>query len=192
MTCSRRSCIFSSLRGKFKRKPAGLAFAMKIDHIFYFSWGPAMTASLGGLAKQQGQLSMEEEEEEEGLYSLFVSEEYTEMTWRFETFEQKLLASTASCTDHDLTGQIVWPASVLLAWFVYKHAEQCFANEIVVELGAGAGLGGFVAANWSRHAIITDGNGNILSSLPTPPCSIDPTDPTHHPSSIIPSSSYTS
>jgi hypothetical protein len=94
-----------------------------------------------------------------GLYGLFVSEEYTEQTWRFDSHEQKLLCSTAAMTDHDLTGQIVWPASVFLGWFVHKHAEECFANKLVIELGAGAGLGGFVAASsGARHTIITDGN----------------------------------
>ena len=46
-------------------------------------------------------------------------------------------------TDHDLTGQIVWPASLLLSWFIHsKIGRDSFENETVLELGAGCGLAG--------------------------------------------------
>ena len=60
-------------------------------------------------------------------------------------------------TDHDLTGQIVWPACVFLSWFVYTH-QDLFRDRVVLELGAGCGLGGFVSAHYARSAFITDGN----------------------------------
>lgn len=66
-------------------------------------------------------------------------------------------------TDHDLTGQIVWPVAELLGWcagprrrpslelirsacrFVV-HREDLFRGKKVVELGAGCGITGLVAA----------------------------------------------
>lgn len=65
--------------------------------------------------------------------------DYVEKTWKLAGEEQRLLCSNMSSTgmaepcsmddiiwtekvvsvqDHDLTGQIVWPASVLLTWFL--------------------------------------------------------------------------
>ena len=92
----------------------------------------------------------EEDSEEEGgcLSNLFVDEEYTEQTYEFSNCEQKLLCSMNACTAHDLTGQIVWPASVLLGWFVDVHGQEYFSDQVIIELGAGCGLGGFVAAQY--------------------------------------------
>jgi len=57
-----------------------------------------------------------------------------------------------------LTGQIIWPAAVFLSEYdlllprkncryIVKNREH-FKNKNIVELGAGAGLSGFVAANF--------------------------------------------
>lgn len=48
-------------------------------------------------------------------------------------------------TDHDLTGQIVWPAAKVLSWYIATN-NDVFKNKVVLELGAGTGLAGFVAA----------------------------------------------
>ena len=103
-------------------------------------------------------------ESDEGLYGLFVCEDYVEKTWEFEDLTQPLLCSNMSSTDHDLTGQIVWPACVLLSWFIYKNRDQ-FKDKVVIELGAGCGLGGFVAAHYSSKCIITDGNDIVCNLL---------------------------
>lgn len=42
--------------------------------------------------------------------------------------------------------------------------KQIFANKNVLELGAGAGLCGFVAAKYAKNVIITDGN-EIVQNL---------------------------
>jgi len=55
----------------------------------------------------------------------------------------------------------VWPASVLLAWFVYRHQDK-FKDKAVIELGAGCGLGGFLAAHWSKQTLLTDGNEIVV------------------------------
>ena len=66
---------------------------------------------------------LEDEEGNDNLYSLFVSEDYVEKSWYFHELQQPLLCSPQCSTDYDLTGQIVWPASVLLSWFIYRNKE---------------------------------------------------------------------
>lgn len=107
----------------------------------------------------------EDEDEEDSLYHFFVCEEYVEKTWNFQTVpQQTILCSKMSTTDHDLTGQIVWPASVILAWFIDKNYE-IFQNKSVLELGAGCGLGGLLASHFASSTILTDGNDIVLRLL---------------------------
>ncbi len=70
------------------------------------------------------------------LDSFFICEDYVEKTWTFDDVSQSLLCSGMSSTDHDLTGQIVWPASEILSWFVCKN-RHLFQDKVVLELGAG-------------------------------------------------------
>ncbi len=85
-------------------------------------------------------------------------------TYAIDGLAQPLLASTASSTDHDLTGQIVWPVSIFLAWFVARHGWR-FDGQQVLELGAGAGLPGLVASRFAAGALLTDGNELVLELL---------------------------
>eukprot|EP00644_Phytophthora_capsici_P001906 jgi/Phyca11/6817/fgenesh1_pm.PHYCAscaffold_14_\ len=76
----------------------------------------------------------------------------------------KLLSSHAASTDHDLTGQVVWPVSIFLAWYLVAHRDD-IAGKTVVELGAGAGLSGLVASQFAAHTALTDGNDIVLELL---------------------------
>ena len=99
------------------------------------------------------------------MASLFLDEDYKELTYSFlPGMEQTVLALTSAGTDFDLTGQIVWPVSVFLAWFVATN-EPLFRAKTIVELGAGTGLGGFVSARVSAHTVLTDGNDVVLKML---------------------------
>lgn len=106
----------------------------------------------------------QQEEEEDNLYGLFVCEEYVEQIFSFGAEQQALLCSKMCTTDHDLTGQIVWPASRILAWYLVLHPEL-LCGKSVVELGAGCGLAGFVASHQARQVDITDGNDIVLRLL---------------------------
>lgn len=108
--------------------------------------------------------SAESVDDDCNLYGLFICEDYVEKSWQFGELTQPLLCSNMSSTDHDLTGQIVWPACVLLSWFIY-HNRAKFTDKVVVELGAGCGLGGFVAANFCKSCTITDGNDIVCELL---------------------------
>ena len=105
-----------------------------------------------------------DDDDEGNLYNLFVCEDYVEKSWTFGELVQPLLCSNMSSTEYDLTGQIVWPACVLLSWFIYQNREL-FRGQNVLELGAGCGLGGFVAAHYASKCIITDGNDIVCSLL---------------------------
>ena len=73
-------------------------------------------------------------------------------------------------TDHDLTGQVVWPASLLLSTFLLCHKDSIFnesMNKNVLELGSGCGLGGYVAASLqpTSKVFLTDGNDIVVRLL---------------------------
>lgn len=103
-------------------------------------------------------------EQEDDLCSLFISEDYVEDVFRFGDVEQRLLCGTMGTTAYDLTGQIVWPASRILAWYITLHRQK-FQEKKVVELGAGCGLGGFVVSQFAHSVSITDGNDVVLRLL---------------------------
>ncbi|KAJ1402096.1 hypothetical protein B484DRAFT_457828 [Ochromonadaceae sp. CCMP2298] len=126
----------------------------------------------GSLPRPEGELTSEEPataEEDDAfdggdLYNLFVCEDYVVKTWQFGDLEMPLKCSNMSTTQYDLTGQIVWPACVLLSWYIYAQRET-FKDAVVLELGAGCGLSGFVAAKYCRHSTVTDGNEIVTSLL---------------------------
>ncbi|EEY57050.1 uncharacterized protein PITG_10625 [Phytophthora infestans T30-4] len=95
---------------------------------------------------------------------LFVNRDYESKEFNFGVVKQKLLSSHAASTDHDLTGQVVWPVSIFLAWYLVAHRNEIVCKN-VVELGAGAGLSGLVASQFAAHTALTDGNDIVLELL---------------------------
>ena len=59
--------------------------------------------------------------------------------------QQTCLCLEGASTDHDLTGQVVWPVSVALARFVAARLDSLKGRR-VVEVGAGTALAGLAAA----------------------------------------------
>lgn len=80
-----------------------------------------------------------------------------------------LLALDAAATDFDLTGQVVWPAAMLLSWAVLRRAEAGLLPTRcrVLELGAGMGLTGLLSAQLPAVAevVLTDGNEVVCETL---------------------------
>lgn len=98
--------------------------------------------------------------------TLFLSTDYVERTFAVAGLSQPLLCSTAAATEPELTGQIVWPASQLLATFVAAAPEKTVAGRVVLELGAGCGLAGLLAARvGAKRVLLTDGSAVIVSLL---------------------------
>lgn len=97
---------------------------------------------------------------------IFISKDYVHRVFEFGPFKQDLLCSAAATTDFDLTGQIVWPASQVLTWFIISKGVEWIAKANVLEVGAGCGLVGFTAAHLgARKVICSDGSEVILDLL---------------------------
>lgn len=74
--------------------------------------------------------------------------------------------STAASTDYDLTGQILWPVSMLLGHYIASGLGQgVVKGSNVVELGAGCGFPGLVAAHFADRVVLTDGNDVVMDLL---------------------------
>ena len=109
-------------------------------------------------------------EDDEPLFDpgLFVNDDYETVCYSVAGIEQPVLCSTASSTDYDLTGQVVWPVSVLLAHFVARvlRPRGDLEGARVVELGAGCGLPGLIAARaGARVTALTDGSEIVCELL---------------------------
>jgi len=119
-----------------------------------------------------------------GLVRLFSATEYKTTTVRItcyrpsteedgrsdketpENITIELSYSSAASTDFDLTGQILWPVSILLGHYLASSVGQSrIKSRNVVELGAGTGLPGLVAANFATKVVLTDGNEVVLDLL---------------------------
>ena len=113
----------------------------------------------------QDEQRIDDDNDGDYLSALFTCETYTEKTFDFGDIKQQLLCSRQTSTDFDLTGQIVWPASIILCWYLAHHRDL-LRDKVVLELGAGCGLAGFFAANFNiQHSTITDGNEVVLRLL---------------------------
>jgi hypothetical protein len=77
-----------------------------------------------------------------------------------------LVCSQAASTDYYLTGQILWPVSVLLAHYLAsERGQSLLKGRRVVELGAGCGLPSLVACHFGASVVVTDGNDIVLDLL---------------------------
>jgi predicted nicotinamide N-methyase len=108
------------------------------------------------------------------LDQLFTITDYSNVTItipRHDTCENDLqvtlACSQAATTDYDLTGQIIWPVSVLLSHYLASSpGRQLLRKRNVVEMGAGCGLAGLVASHVdANQVILTDGNDVVLDLL---------------------------
>lgn len=96
--------------------------------------------------------------------SLFDNENYDLKPFSFGSHIVRLLCSDSATTDHDLTGQILWPAASLLATYVAAHPSILSRCGCALELGAGLGLVGLLAAQ-SCPVVLTDHNDVVLRVL---------------------------
>ena len=62
------------------------------------------------------------------------------------------------------TGYVNWPAATILARWLALH-PQTVAGKSVMEIGAGLGLCGLVAARWAEEVLLTDYNLACLERL---------------------------
>ena len=94
---------------------------------------------------------------------LFVDRDYKDQSYEIQGDVTRVLGLEAASTDHDLTGQVIWPVSVYLACYI-KQQGVCRGKH-VVELGAGGGLPGFAVSGMAASVALTDGNEYVLDML---------------------------
>ena len=108
------------------------------------------------------------------LDQLFTATDYNKVTVTIachdtcqNDLQVTLACSQAATTDYDLTGQLIWPVSVLLSHYLASsRGRWLLRKRNVVELGAGCGLAGLVASHVGAHQVIlTDGNEIVLDLL---------------------------
>ena len=103
--------------------------------------------------------ALDEADEAEDIFDpgLFLNENYVEHSYEIgDNQHQTCLCLEGASTDHDLTGQVVWPVSVALARFVAARLDSLKGRR-VVEVGAGTALAGLAAARaWTKRASATD------------------------------------
>ena len=75
-----------------------------------------------------------------------------------------MTVSLLCVADHDLTGQILWPAASLLAKYLAANEAVLQGCNCACELGAGLGLVGLVAAQ-TCPVVLTDHNSVVLRVL---------------------------
>lgn len=63
------------------------------------------------------------------------------------------------------TGLTIWPAAPILCTYLTEHGEELLQGKNVLELGAGLGLAGLLAANMCTSIVLTDGDTETLSLL---------------------------
>jgi predicted nicotinamide N-methyase len=106
---------------------------------------------------------------EEGamMDSLFTNTEYDERSWSFGGLTVRARTSNACSTDYDLTGQVPWPAlTVLSHWLASDVAGALVRGRSCLELGAGTGITGILAAAQGCSALtLTDHNSYVVELL---------------------------
>jgi predicted nicotinamide N-methyase len=92
--------------------------------------------------------SFDEDSDDEGgaFADFFVDENYQIYNFEFQDIQFDIYHLNTSSTQYDLTGQVIWPASEVLAKFLIdKRDELNLKDKKILEFGSGAGLSGFAA-----------------------------------------------
>ena len=100
------------------------------------------------------------------LDDFFTNRDYSVHDMKFGDLSIKVKFLDAGSTDYDLTGQIPWPASSILANFVVSETgRSLLSGKHCLEMGSGAGITGLLGAQVCRSIVFTDHNDFILDLL---------------------------
>jgi SAM-dependent methyltransferase len=133
---------------------------------------PNTSSNISTTARAPHKAVADEEKEEDDMPALgdfFICRDYVTKVFRVghgeSATEQPLDCLAAASTDFDLTGQIVWPVARLTSWYIAHVGPREFPGEAVLELGAGAGILGFLTSKWARESWLTDNEPEVLDLL---------------------------
>lgn len=99
--------------------------------------------------------------------AFFTQTSYDERAWTFGDLTVRAGCSNAASTDYDLTGQVPWPALTVLGhWLASAHGARLVTARSCLELGAGIGVTGLLAAAQRCSSLtLTDHNSYIVELL---------------------------
>ena len=100
----------------------------------------------------------------EGLSSLFALDTSHQFLFSYKQITQQYYASTASSTDFDLTGQVLWPSAATLSKYIIDHSDM-FKGKTFIELGAGVGLCSLIASQYAKMGIVTDYKAEVMDCI---------------------------
>jgi predicted nicotinamide N-methyase len=100
----------------------------------------------------------------EALSSFFLNCDYTLNSFSISGQTFSLYSLASAMTDFDLTGQVVWPSAILLSEHILEN-KKLLVDKRVIELGAGAGLSGYISSFFAKEVVLTDGNEVVVSLL---------------------------
>ena len=97
---------------------------------------------------------------------LFTNTDYDERSWSFGALTVRARSSNAASTDYDLTGQVPWPAMTVLShWIASDVGGALVRGQRCLELGAGTGITGILAAAQGCSALtLTDHNSYVRTA----------------------------
>ncbi len=98
-----------------------------------------------------------------------LASQYTHISHSIYVIPANWHASNSGCftygaADYDLTGQILWPAAMLLAGFLAANIEIMASSQAACELGAGLGLTGLLCGQYC-DIVMADHNAIVLRVL---------------------------
>lgn len=101
-----------------------------------------------------------------GIGDFFTCRDYETKHYSFGDVSVSLDSLQAASTDFDLTGQVIWTAAHLGAWFfAHPTSRARWTGSAALELGAGPGLTGMVAAQYCSRMVFTDNEDEVLALL---------------------------
>eukprot|EP01017_Pseudomicrothorax_dubius_P041377 TRINITY_DN6611_c0_g2_i4.p1 TRINITY_DN6611_c0_g2~~TRINITY_DN6611_c0_g2_i4.p1 ORF type:complete len:225 (+),score=51.54 TRINITY_DN6611_c0_g2_i4:73-747(+) len=95
---------------------------------------------------------------------LFLNTDYTVEKWEYKGVEEEVYCLKSAQTDFDLTGQVIWKAAYFLSEYIVDN-QELFKDKTILELGAGVGLCGLVAAHFAQTIVLTDHHDVVLDLL---------------------------
>lgn len=63
------------------------------------------------------------------------------------------------------SGCAIWDAAIVMSRWMYENGAVLFANQVILELGAGVGLPGILASRYASHVYLTDYMQTLLDNL---------------------------
>ncbi|KJE93833.1 hypothetical protein CAOG_04564 [Capsaspora owczarzaki ATCC 30864] len=116
------------------------------------------------------QSAQDEDVDAESFYEpgLFLDLNYAISTVQFEHVTVQVKTLQSGSTDFDLTGQIVWPAALLLSNYLVEHPSEFQNAGSILEVGSGIGVSGLVAAKLHQKpasVVLSDYSQIVLDVL---------------------------